>query len=189
MADNQPITETWLPIPGHEGSYEVSDQGRVRSLDRRVPCDHGATRKVRGLMLKPSVTEGSDYARVNISRKPRNIHHLVMLAFVGPLPEGMVTRHLNGDPLDNRLVNLRYGTYAENSADMIRHGTSFQRNKTHCVRGHVLAVPNLNTWMLERGYRTCKACTRARAKLQKRPYLDLDSTADEKYAAIMRDAA
>jgi hypothetical protein len=31
--------ETWLPIPGYEGAYEVSDQGRVRSLDRRIIAD------------------------------------------------------------------------------------------------------------------------------------------------------
>jgi hypothetical protein len=51
------------------------------------------------------------------------IHRAVMLAFVGPLPDGMVTRHLNGNPLDNRLANLEYGSPAENVQDAIGHGT------------------------------------------------------------------
>lgn len=189
MADADPTTERWVPIPGYEGRYEISNQGRVKSLHRVIIRADGIPRTIRERILKPSTTKHNEYARVNIAGKPRKIHQLVMLAFVGPLPGRMVTRHLNGDAFDNRLENLAYGTHAENSADMMRHGTNTQRNQTHCVRGHVLAVPNLNTWMLERGYRTCKACSRARAALQKRPYLDLDSTADEKYAAIMLDAA
>ncbi len=51
-------------------------------------------------------------------------HRLVLTAFRGPCPEGMVTRHLNGVRTDNRLVNLAWGTPCENEADKVRHGTS-----------------------------------------------------------------
>jgi len=43
---------------------------------------------------------------------------------VGPCPEGHVTRHLNGDPTDNRLENLRWGTRSENQRDSVKHGTT-----------------------------------------------------------------
>lgn len=60
----------------------------------------------------------------------RRIHRLLLLAFVGPKPDGLVTRHLNGNPLDNRLENLCYGTYAENRADAKSHGTE-RRGSSH----------------------------------------------------------
>jgi hypothetical protein len=53
----------------------------------------------------------------------RTVHRLVGEAFLGPLPEGMETRHLNGDGTDNRLENLAYGTHKENMADQRVHGT------------------------------------------------------------------
>jgi hypothetical protein len=53
----------------------------------------------------------------------RGVHQLVLLAFVGPCPEGLEVRHLNGDPQDNRPENLAYGTKAENDADKVNHGT------------------------------------------------------------------
>ena len=52
------------------------------------------------------------------------VHTLVLTAFSGPRPEGWCCRHLNGKPADNRLVNLKWGTYQENSDDAIRHGAT-----------------------------------------------------------------
>ncbi len=52
------------------------------------------------------------------------VHRLVLLAWVGPCPAGMECRHLNGDPADNRVGNLKWGTAMENVTDRGRHGTS-----------------------------------------------------------------
>ena len=52
------------------------------------------------------------------------VHQLVLLTFRGKCPQGYESRHLNGDKLDNRLINLRWGTPQENHADRILHGTS-----------------------------------------------------------------
>lgn len=51
------------------------------------------------------------------------VSQIIMLTFVGPQPEGSHTRHLNGNPWDNRLSNLQYGTPKENQLDSVRHGT------------------------------------------------------------------
>ncbi len=56
-------------------------------------------------------------------KKPRQVHRLVLETYVGSCPEGMVCRHLNGDPADNRLKNICWGTPSENVHDAIRHGT------------------------------------------------------------------
>jgi hypothetical protein len=50
------------------------------------------------------------------------VHRLVLRAFVGEPPTGHISRHLDGDPTNNALTNLKWGTPAENNADMVRHG-------------------------------------------------------------------
>ena len=54
---------------------------------------------------------------------PKRVHRLVAEAFL-PNPDALpCVRHLNGIPSDNRAENLAWGTYAENEADKISHGT------------------------------------------------------------------
>ena len=106
---------TWRPVIGYENHYEVSDEGEVRSL-RRVRC--------LGRVLRQSLVNG--YPAVCLSKggktKLRKVHQLVLEAFVGPKPQGYVTRHLDGSRTNNKLSNLAWGTLAENHADMRAHG-------------------------------------------------------------------
>lgn len=109
--------ETWRPVVGWP-DYEVSDHGRVRSY---IPFHHKPLPRVVALGADP---KGYPVARLwggRLNRVHRRVHRLVLEAFVGPRPRGLVTRHLNGIPTDNRLSNLRYGTYAENMADRLLH--------------------------------------------------------------------
>lgn len=71
------------------------------------------------------------YYHVNIrdtncpaKKRPVPVHTLVLNAFVGARPAGYVCRHLNGDPLDNSISNICWGTQKENVQDSIRHGTA-----------------------------------------------------------------
>lgn len=102
---------SWRAIPGWEGLYEVSIDGQVRALRK-------------GQIMRPFTTE-KGYQRVYLYRTPRvqrvRIHTAVLHAFIGPRPAGMVTRHLDGDPANNHLSNLAWGTHAENVADKMRH--------------------------------------------------------------------
>ena len=52
------------------------------------------------------------------------MHRLVLSAFYGPCPEGMIGCHNNGISHDNRIENLRWDTYASNTEDMLKHGTA-----------------------------------------------------------------
>jgi len=68
--------------------------------------------------------------RFSGKRKCIFVHHLVLLAFVGPCPKGMVCRHFpDANPSNNRLENLQWGTPKENTADRIVHGTDFCRER------------------------------------------------------------
>lgn len=109
----------WADIPGYEGLYQVTKDGLVKSLDR-PHC--------KGKMLSPQIDK-SRYGHIKYylckNGKSRGFyaHQLVLLTFVGPCPEGMEVRHLNGIAGDNRLENLKYGTPKENAEDSIKHGT------------------------------------------------------------------
>lgn len=99
-------------------NYEVSDTGLVRK---------------NGKLKKPSLRQDG-YLHVGIVEpglKPRKVflHRLVLEAFVGPRPEGMQCRHIDGNPLNNNLSNLCWGTQAENEADKIKHGTHMSGTK------------------------------------------------------------
>lgn len=121
--------ERWLPVVGYVGMYEVSNLGRVRSIPR--VDTNGRSRKGR-VLLQHIV--GEDYPGVSLSRggkvKKVYVHTLMLEAFVGPRPPGAAGLHWNDVPNDNRLENLRWGTYGENYADAVRNGRQMRRRKT-----------------------------------------------------------
>jgi hypothetical protein len=121
--------EIWKPAVGYEGYYEVSNMGRVRSLDRVIEQAGRwglIKRKMRGRERRLKIGLHG-YPVVNLSMggrcTTRRVHRLVLEAFVGPCPDGMECRHLDGIPENNLLGNLRWGTRAENQEDIARHGT------------------------------------------------------------------
>jgi len=118
--------EVWRDVPGFP-NYQVSDQGRVRSRLRRgrPPKDSTRQRQHPPTLLKPRTTR-LGYATVAMNGSDgvfgRLVHRLVLEAFVGPCPEGQQCCHYDGDKLNNRLSNFRWGTPLENAADSIRLG-------------------------------------------------------------------
>lgn len=166
MADNQPTlfdSEIWKPVVGYEGLYEVSSQGRARSLDRVVATTKGrGTKRVKGKVLAP-FTDKDGYQRINLCKDSKKkqvaIHRLVLESFVGPRPEGHEACHNNGKPKDNRVENLRWDSVSNNSLDKVRHGTHHEKNKTRCPRGHLLVGDNLGMSALKKGFRNCRACS------------------------------
>jgi hypothetical protein len=147
------MKETWKPVVGRETEYEVSDLGKVRSLDRSwKQLGNGGkyyTRNQKGKMLKPGLAS-SGYPTVALGRgRTKTVHSLVAEAFIGPRPEGCEVRHKNGVRDDPRACNLEYGTRTENIYDAVKHGT----------------------WMSERRYKSlsehCRRMTKQRVARQK----------------------
>jgi hypothetical protein len=126
------MTETWKPIEGFPG-FDVSDLGRVRSW-WSLGCKARITNTAR---VRKPVPDKEGYLTVNL-RNPKTrkytclkIHRLVLESFVGPCPDGMECRHLDGDPGNCALTNLRWGTKLENAADRYEHGGVLYGERNH----------------------------------------------------------
>lgn len=164
-------TERWLPVPGWEGMYEVSDFGRVRTLGREVVEKNGKSR-----YTKPRIMRGGPnvygYPQVALTRTQGDrrvsvVHQLVLEAFVGPRPDGMVACHYDDDRTNNHLSNLRWGTVSENADDAVRNGLHFWSRRTHCAKGHEYTPENIYVLPGER-YRICRECDRAKRRRYER---------------------
>lgn len=119
-------TEIWKDIKGFEGVYQVSNLGRVKSLERPY------RRKEK--ILKPKLTRNGYYQVElwkNSIEKKCYIHRLVWLAFNGPIPENMQVNHINEIKSDNRLLNLNLMTAKENS----NWGTGIERHAKNLING------------------------------------------------------
>lgn len=153
------MVETWRDVVGYEGRYRVSNQGNVWScltnrLLHQQPIPNGKLQ----VTLIPATGKAD--------KRTVYVHRLVLEAFVGPCPPGMVACHYNDIPDDNRLENLRWDTPSANQYDMVRNGRNHNANKTHCKNGHDF-TPENTSWYTYKDkpgqYRACKECCRLRA--------------------------
>lgn len=147
-AAEQYADERWVPIAGYEGRYDVSDHGRVRSWvnnssnRRSVPkilkdCSTGLNKEYRGLYLGHGRKDGGPCGRNEL------VHRLVLLAFVGPCPDGQHAAHLDGDPHNNHWSNLRWKTPKENNADKVAHGAQTRGESHHRSKLNEAAVKDI----------------------------------------------
>jgi len=109
------VSEEWLPVVGLEGSYEVSNTGKVRSIDRVVSVNSGYIRPLKGVLLKGFLVNGG-YLQVDMhingERIRRLVHSLVSESFIGN--SDLTVDHIDGDKLNNKVENLEYVTQREN---------------------------------------------------------------------------
>ena len=118
------IKEIWKEVPGYEGAYQVSNKGRVRSLDREVIHSSGGTFIKKGKLLK--LCDAKPYHNVGLSGKKFRVHQLVAMAFLGHKPCGykLVVDHIDGNCHNNNLNNLQVITNRENTSKDKRGGSS-----------------------------------------------------------------
>ncbi|MEM8598338.1 MAG: NUMOD4 domain-containing protein [Bacteroidota bacterium] len=113
------MPERWRPVLGYEGLYEVSDWGRVRSLDRTVARSGSSTKRLRGRVLRQHEVGKMSYKAVNLSQSGRVqkclVHVLVATAFCpGRTLFRREVDHRDRNPHHNRASNLRWVTRREN---------------------------------------------------------------------------
>ena len=147
--------EEWRTIPGHE-NYSVSSQGRVRR-------DVGGQGTKAGHIMSLS-THPNGYRQVGLSTNNKKtqfgVHRLVMLAFVGPCPEGLEVCHNNQIHGDNRVSNLRYDTHKSNCEERVP-GVRVKPLPNKCRKGHTYLA---DSFYLYKGARVCKLCEKIRGQ-------------------------
>ena len=117
---------TFKVIPDYP-NYEINEEGVVRNIKKQR-------------VIKPVK---QSYLRVTLYRNGLQsagllVHQLVMSAHVGPKPSEMCVRHIDGNPYNNSLENLAYGTLAQNQQDRLTHdtyGMKLSKRKVRIIRG------------------------------------------------------
>jgi len=134
--------ERWKWVIGFEGYYQVSDLGRVRSVNRVVRGGRGKPVKRVGKVRKLSPSSRRGHLAAHLYKEgvltPIGVHRLVLAAFVGPCPDGCETLHSANGVTDNSVANLSYGTRSQNRLDCRRGGTD---NGRKVVRSEVSNLP------------------------------------------------
>jgi len=109
------MSEQWKAIPGYEGVYEVSDQGRVRRIGKAKGAQVGRIKKL--------TTKANGYVVVGMKngsvRRVEYVHRLVMLAFAASESGRNEVNHIDGNPQNNRLENLEWASRSENQLHAI----------------------------------------------------------------------
>ena len=178
--------EIWKLIPGTT-HLEASTHGRVRTIARTIVDRKGRTRNYRSIMRKMTVNPRGGHLQIGADGY---VHRLVARTFIGPCPPGLEVRHKDGNPTNNHVENLEYGTRAQNMQDRLKHGNNPQANRTHCPRNHPLEEPNLVVASMrgknkdKRKWRSCLACSRAYYVLGKFPELTMQEASDIAYKRL-----
>ena len=159
----------WRDVPGYEGRYQASSDGRIRSLTRRVAMPRGGHRIEPQHELR-TFMDRYGYECVGLwgekGRETVAVHRVIARTFLADSRfPGAEVRHCDGNQLNNTVSNLRWGTASQNRYDSVGHGTHRQSRKTHCPKQHEYSSEN--TWIRigrnGRPFRTCRECARTRA--------------------------
>jgi HNH endonuclease len=172
-------TVRYADVVGAPG-YKVGTDGSVWTCwipGARYPKKMGEYRQ-----LKPCIHKMGGYHLVtpcytNGGRRQTCVHVLILEAFVGPCPPGMVCRHFpDRDPTNNRLENLQWGTYHQNAMDRITHGTDANGEKCCSAKLTVNKVKEIRD----------KACALSQRKLAKEYGVSQATIADIIHRKIWR---
>ena len=145
------MPETWKDIKDYEDSYQVSDQGRIRSKDKIVPCKGNKTRSIKG-KVRQTFPNHKGYIIVTLSRENKlktfTVHQLVAQAFIPGFVKGTEVNHIDGDPTNNALSNLEPSNPSHNQFHAWANGLNYRKKQSSSYRG-VCYITNpraVNRW-------------------------------------------
>jgi hypothetical protein len=122
--------EVWKDIIGYEGQYQVSNLGRVKSMNREVDIKRCKVNKKEKIM---SIGRRGGYSSLQLCKnsidKSFLVHRLVALAFIPNYENKRTVNHINGIKTDNRVENLEWATDSEQVIHAIKTGLNVMSDK------------------------------------------------------------
>ena len=168
--------EIWIDIPKYEGLYEASSLGRIKSCARIVVYPDGKVYNKKDKILKEYLRKKDNRPQVTLYLKNKkqnfSVHKLICTSFHGPA-NGLWALHKDGNPNNNAVDNLYWGTQSDNELDKVSHGKHWESNKVYCPIGHQLGKDNNVIGEERRNGRSCLACSRARSYARYHPSVDI----------------
>lgn len=163
------MSEEWKPIAGFEGYYEVSDQGRVRSVPRVTIRSNGVPLTVKGRVIAQHPAPPYGYQKVVLQRDgvwtTFSVHRLVALHWCDRQPGQDDVLHGPAGSQVNAAWNLRWGTPVDNAADRREFGAPYPPPREMCGAGlHPMTEENTYRPPKRPNDRHCKACQRDRVR-------------------------
>lgn len=162
--------EIWRDVPGYEGYYQVSNLGRVKSLDRFVNKCDGTTQILRGKVIKPRLSK-TGYVSVQLQKNRKvfhtNLSRVVASAFIPNPYNKPEVDHIDTDKTNNNVTNLRWVTRFENQHNELteRKACIFYQGRlaTEVAAEHGISLRAFRA-RIERGWPIEEACTRPSSK-------------------------
>lgn len=142
------MVEVWHDVKGYEGLYQVSNLGRVKSLERNIKMRQYVLHTVEKIM-KP-IFDGKGYNQITLCKSGKmkriSIHRLVATHFIPNTENKPFINHINGIKTDNRVENLEWCTPSENNLHMYRvlghKGTMLGRKASEETRRKIIESNN-----------------------------------------------
>ena len=133
--------EVWKNIKDYEGYYQVSNLGRVRSIDREI-INQGALQPVKGRILKAGVRNKykSVILCMNGEVKNHSVHRLVAEAFVDNDDDFPVVNHIDENKLNNNSNNLEWCTQEQNLKKSSTNKSKGRKVGQYTLKGDLVKI-------------------------------------------------
>ena len=169
------IKEEWRNVRGYEGLYQISNKGRIKSLDRYVKNSRKGNRLIKEKVLNPT-DNGHGYKIIGLNykgkRKNHYIHRLVAEAFIPNPYNKKCVNHIDYDRGNNNVDNLEWCTTKENmqhSVERMSHPKKFSRTNTG--ERYIYKRKNSNVYRIVIHYKEYSSCKTLEEAIKKRDLL------------------
>ena len=131
------MKEVWKDIKGYEGLYQVSNLGRVKSLERYVIRKNNKGRQLIHKKILVSCVNTHGYMSLSLSKNNKGVNHrvhrLVATAFIPKVDNKNIINHKNGIKTDNNVNNIEWASYSDNLLHAYKTGLNGQNRKVKVI--------------------------------------------------------